>query len=86
VELMAATSPGGISNAKVDGDRCKAFDKLSAGGDPFTCYDIINKVNSGLKIEQYGRLFVLQEGWDLPITFRSPKDQSTLPPRPLIST
>jgi len=62
-------------------DWCKAFDKLSAGGDPFTCYDIINEVNSGLKIEQYGRRFVLQEGWDLPITFRSPKDQTTLPPQ-----
>jgi len=89
VELMAATSPGGISNARVDGDTftqdwCKAFDKLSAGGDPFTCYDIINEVNSGLKIEQYGRLFVLQEGWDLPITFRSPKGQTTLSPKVLV--
>jgi len=71
---MAATAPSGISNARVDGitftqDLCEAFRKLAAERE-FTSFDLMNEINAGPRVDQFGRVFVLQEGWDLPITFR----------------
>jgi hypothetical protein len=85
VEFMAATAPAGISNSREDGDTftqdlCKSFEKLSTKKQ-FICFDLMDDINAGPEREQYGRVFVLQEGWNLSITFRPktsllPKDPS----------
>jgi hypothetical protein len=68
---MAATAPFGISNSQEDDitftkDWCRAFKKLMTK----TCVDLINEINAGPKLEQYGRsVFVIEEGWNLPMTF-----------------
>jgi hypothetical protein len=84
VEFMAATAPAGISSRE-DGETftqylCKSFEKLSTRKQ-FTCFDLMDEINVGPEREQYGRVFVLQEGWNLSITFRPktsliPKDPS----------
>ncbi len=92
VELMAATSPKGISNSRLDGptftDRwCTAFTELLATGAAFTCTDIIGNINSRPDLEQFPRTFILREGWDVPITFRSnPHATPHLPPAMRIKT
>ncbi|KAN0081968.1 hypothetical protein V8E54_003266 [Elaphomyces granulatus] len=83
VEFMA---PAGISNSRMDGDTftqdlCKSFEKLSTKKQ-FTCFDLMEEINAGPERKQYGRVFVLQEGWNLPITFR-PKT-SLLPKYPSV--
>lgn len=75
VELMAATAPGGISNSRKDGRTfteywCSAFSKLLEGGAPFTCEDLCRDINSVGQLEQFPAIYVLREGWDVPITFR----------------
>jgi len=85
VELMAATSPKGISNSRLDGTTftqhwCSSFDVLLSSGAAFTCHDIMNSINSDKELEQFPRSFVLREGWEVPITFRSnPGAIPTLP-------
>lgn len=48
---------------------CAAFNKLLDAGKSFTSEDIIKNINSDSELEQFPSLFVLLEGWDLPITF-----------------
>lgn len=85
VELMAATSPKGISNSRLDGTTftqhwCLSFDTLLSTGVAFTCHDIMDMINSHHELEQFPRSFVLREGWEVPITFRSnPGAIPTLP-------
>jgi hypothetical protein len=75
VELMAATARKGISNSREDGwtftrHWCQPFTKLLDLGKSFTCDDIIKDINPDPELEQFPSMFVLREGWDLPITFR----------------
>ena len=76
MELMAATSAGGISNAREDGATftqywCRAFNTLLEAGDPFNCDKIMSIINSNPELVQYPATFVLREGWGVPITFRA---------------
>ena len=85
VELMAATSPKGISNSRIDGTTftqhwCSSFNELLKSGTAFTCHEIMNKINSHQELEQFPRSFVLHEGWEVPITFRS--DPGAIPTLP----
>jgi hypothetical protein len=86
VELMATTACKGISNSREDGQTftqhwCEAFTKLLEIGEPFTCNDIIKVITPNPELEQFPSMFVLHEGWDLPITFHlhSGPIKSTLP-------
>lgn len=85
VELMAATSTGGISNSRKDGKTftehwCIAFDNILELGQPFDCTDIAKSINSHYNLEQYPATFVLREGWGVPITFQAPASSTTLTP------
>lgn len=85
VELMAATSAGGISNSRKDGETftihwCRSFDKLFNDGKPFGCDDIVASINANKELEQHPATFVLREGWGVPITFRAPILSTTLAP------
>jgi hypothetical protein len=60
VELMAATSPNGISNSRKDGYTftqyfCDPFRKLLNIGEKFTCADIMSEINAHPKQDQYGQ-------------------------------
>jgi hypothetical protein len=84
VELMAATSDGGLSNQRVDGPTftmnwCAAFDKFFDAGKPFSCDEIVEEVNSTINLEQYSAIFVVREGWGIPITFRTNPQKIALP-------
>ncbi|KAF8348863.1 hypothetical protein F5887DRAFT_539027 [Amanita rubescens] len=75
VELVAATARKGISNSREDGRTftqhwCEAFTRLLEMGEPFTCDDIVKGITPDSKLGQFPAMFVLREGWDLPITFR----------------
>jgi hypothetical protein len=88
VELMAATSGGGISNSRKDGKTftqhwCLAFDKFLERGQPFCCNDIETTINSNFTLEQYPATFVLREGWGVPVTFRALPSSTTLIPSAL---
>ena len=87
VELMAATSPNGISNLREDipgrtftEHWCEAFEKLLAVRKPFNCDDIRNTINSYHDLEQYPAIFIVWEGWGLPVTFRASPDAVTKAP------
>ncbi|KAN0075120.1 hypothetical protein V8E54_007731, partial [Elaphomyces granulatus] len=47
-----------------------SFVKLAATKKQFTSFDLMDEINALSGIEQYGRIFVLPEGWNLLITFR----------------
>jgi hypothetical protein len=86
VEFMAVTAPKGLSNRRMDGHTftmhwCEAFTRLMDIGEPFTCDDLITDIKSHTELEQFPSLFLLHEGWDLPITFRlrPGPTESTLP-------
>lgn len=84
VELMAATSAGGISNSRKDGHTytmywCEAFNRLLEAGKPFHCEDINSDINSNRKLVQYPATFLLREGWGVPITFGALPNSSTAP-------
>jgi hypothetical protein len=50
---------------------CEAFTRLLEMGEPFTCDDIVKDITpDSEELEQFPAMFVLREGWDLPITFR----------------
>jgi len=88
VELMAATSGGGISNSRLDGKTftqhwCQAFEKFLESGQPFCCNDIETTINSTVTLEQYPATFVLREGWGVPVTFRALPSSTTLIPSAL---
>jgi hypothetical protein len=66
---------GGLSNSREDGDTftqdlSKSFVRLAAEKKQFTTFDLMDAINALSGIEQYGKVFVLQEGWKLPVTFR----------------
>ena len=87
VELMAATSPNGLSNSRQDGSTftqhwCTAFKILLSKSISFTCTDIIGLINSRPDLETFPRTFILREGWEIPITFRSATDASATPTLP----
>ena len=72
VESVAGTARKGVTNS--DGRTftehwCAAFNKLLDTGKSFTSQDIIRNINSDSELEEFPSLFVLLEGWDLPITF-----------------
>jgi hypothetical protein len=86
VELMAATARKGVSNSRNDGRTftehwCEAFTGRLKMGKPFTCDDIVKDITPHSQLEQFPSTFVLREGWNLPITFRSHPSPiaSTLP-------
>jgi len=90
MELMAATSGGGISNSRVDGDTftqywCRAFNNFMVLNQPFSCSDIESNINSNFDLEQFPATFVLREGWGVPITFLSSPSSKTLTPTALTS-
>ena len=94
VELMAATSGGGISNSRLDGTTftqhwCQAFDGLLERGGSFTCDDILSTINEECHLDQYPATFVLREGWGIPVTFRallaSTSALTSNPPRTVIA-
>jgi hypothetical protein len=86
VELMAATSAGGLSNSR-EGEEtftiywCRSFDKLMKVGEPFDCDAIMSSINEELGLEQPAT-FVLRGGCGAPITFRAPLLSTTLAPTP----
>jgi hypothetical protein len=85
VELMAATSSRGSSNSRANRSTftehwCTAFTSLLGTGVPFNCTNIIRVINSSSDLEQFPGSFILREGWDIPITFRS--DPATTPRLP----
>ncbi|KAF8224179.1 hypothetical protein L208DRAFT_1312872 [Tricholoma matsutake] len=74
VEVMAATACKGISNLRRDGwtfmqHWCEAFSRHLEMGKPFTCDDIVKDITPNPELEQIPSMFVLCEGWNLPITF-----------------
>jgi hypothetical protein len=74
LELMAATSGGGLSNSRKDGKTftqnwCQAFEHYIAQGKPFNCDDILIFINEDNKLEQHPATFVVRDGWGIPITF-----------------
>ena len=74
MELIAATAHKGISNSREDGQPfrqhwCEAFIKLLEVRTPLTCGNIIKEIIPNSELEQFPSMFVLCEGWDLPITF-----------------
>jgi hypothetical protein len=74
MELMAATSTGGLSNSRKDGKTftqhwCAAFDRFMELKKPFTCNDIESAINAHYDLVQCPATFVLREGWGVPITF-----------------
>jgi Caspase domain len=85
VELMAATSPSGMSNSRLDGNTftehwCNAFDTFLGLKQPFNCNQIRDHINTNRDLAQYPAIFVLRDGrWDIPITFRA-LPSSTTPP------
>jgi hypothetical protein len=85
LELMAATSRGGISNLRRDGKTftqnwCEAFETFLDLRKPFNCNDLLKFINKDAELEQFPAAFVLQEGWGVPITFCALGGSSTLPP------
>jgi len=85
VELMAATSGGGLSNSRLDGKTftqhwCQAFDMFLERKQPFCCNDIEIAINSDFNLEQFPATFVLCDGWGVPITFRAPPLSTTSAP------
>ena len=87
VELMAATSPNGISNSREDRPGrtftehwCEAFKAHLAVGKPFNCDDIRKTINSDHDLEQFPATYIVREGWGLPITFRASPDTVTKAP------
>ena len=80
---MAATSAGGISNSRMDGETftiqwCRAFNAHFKAGKPFDCDKIMSHINKNAQLEQFPASFVLREGWGVPITFRAPPLSTTL--------
>jgi hypothetical protein len=87
VELMAATSPKGLSNSRQDGQTfterwCQVFDDFLALSQPFDCNQIRDAINTSRDLEQFPAIFVLREGWGVPITFRAHPRSITLPSGP----
>jgi len=85
VELMAATSGGGISNSRLDGKTftmhwCEAFEEFLKCAQSFTCNDIETLINSSINLAQYPATFVVHEGWGIPITFHSPSHSTSVIP------
>ena len=83
---MAATARKGVCNSRKDGriftqHWSDAFIKLLEIGKPFTCDEIIKDITPDSELEQFPSMFVLREGWDLPITFHvhPAPIESTLP-------
>ena len=74
VEFVAATTPTGIANTRVDGQTftqawCTAFQTLFEQGHEFTTNDIIQGVNADRELAQFPLLYVNREGAGIPITF-----------------
>ena len=90
VELMAATSAGGLSNSREDGETftmywCRSFDGLMKEGVPFDCDAIVSSINKHPELEQFPATFVLREGSGVPITFRAPTTTSAQYPQTIIT-
>jgi len=84
MELMAATSPAGLSNSREDYPGltftqhwCAAFEHYLKLERPFNCEDIRNFINALHDLEQFPATYVLREGWGAPITFRAPPAATT---------
>ncbi|KAI9135841.1 hypothetical protein BKA69DRAFT_371291 [Paraphysoderma sedebokerense] len=84
VEFVAATAGNGIRNSRQDETTltqqwCYAFDKLKATGKPFTCDKVTQSITNDTNLQQFSRLFILREGWDMPITFNAQESTSIVP-------
>lgn len=84
MEVMAATSPAGISNSREDFPGltftqrwCAAFEEFRLLDHPFNCEDLRNSINAAHDLEQFPATYVLREGWGAPITFRATPTTST---------
>jgi len=78
VELMAATSPGGLSNSREDHPEltftqrwCTSFENFLELGIPFDCDDLKKSINVAHGLEQFPASYVLREGGGIPIKFRA---------------
>lgn len=85
MELMAATSDGGISNSRKDGITftqywCQAFLHLLDFNRPFTCNEIKDLISTYHGLEQFPATFVLREGWGAPIRFKALPDSTAQVP------
>jgi len=90
LELMAATSSRGLSNSRLDGitftqSWCVAFETLFNRGKSFTCDDIHLCITKEQELEQFPGLFVLREGWKVPISFHSSANSISSPSFPFAS-
>jgi len=84
MELMAATSGGGISNSRKDGKTftqnwVEAFNELIEIGEAFNSDSIQNIISRSYNLPQYPATFILREGWGVPITFRARPTSVTTP-------
>jgi len=88
VEFVAASTRQDPTNSRTASDGrtftqhwCAAFNKLLDTGKPFVSEDINRTIDSDSRLKQFPSLFVLREGWDLPITFSSHNNaiESSLP-------
>ena len=84
VELMAATSAGGLSNSREDHPEltftqrwCTAFEKFLDLEHPFDCDDLKKAINIAPGLEQFPATYILREGGGIPIKFRALPAAST---------
>ena len=92
VELMAATSAGGLSNLREDHPEltftqrwCTAFERFMDRGLPFNCDDLKKSINGAQGLEQFPASYVLREGGGIPIKFRALPAASTPAVRTVIT-
>ncbi len=85
VELMAATSPAGISNLKQDHPDLTFTQHWSAAfkhypelGHPFNCENLRSFINAQCDLEQFSALYILLEEMRTPITFRPPATNTVM--------
>jgi hypothetical protein len=88
VEWVAASSHASLTNARTASDGqnftqywCAAFNRLLDTGKPFVFEDIKNTINPDSWVRPFPGMFVVREGWDLPITFSAHNNtiESSLP-------
>jgi hypothetical protein len=88
VEWVAASGYTNLAKARMASDGrnftqywCAAINRLLDTGKPFTFEDIKSTINPDSWVRPFPSLFVLREGWDMPITFSAHNNtiESSLP-------
>jgi hypothetical protein len=88
VEWVAATGYTNLANARTASDGrnftqywCAAFNRLLDTGKPFVFEDIMTTINPDAYVRPFPGMFVVREGWDIPITFSAHNNtiESSLP-------